>query len=272
MIRKCFILLVCLQFSLFAMAQKIRLAKQQIYNSSDLFSPQARYAGNHTYSGKIFCACCGKPYRFTRSDAKQKVPIYRLKLHSDCENNNNRIDEADVDKITRRALQETIGRQTEICTELLNVLQDCVKSASTPNNLESLRRDKSKVEAKIARLLDELTSGNLTEIAKPHVENKINELSSELVLLTEEINEKEGLIQDENFVQSKMAEIKAALSELLQFRGLNREQILNYVEMYTIDESGDINLTLKTGKAISFAIKGEENTYPVKMRNRAALC
>ncbi len=263
---------------LFDMAQKIRLAKQQIYNSSDLFSPQARYAGTHKYAGKIFCACCGKPYRFTRSDAKQKVPIYRLKLHSDCANKNNRIDEADIDQITRQALKVTIGKQTEICNQLLNVLKECVTSASDKNNLESLKRDKSRAEAKIARLLDELAGDNLTEVAKPHIESKLNDLSNELILIDEAIKQKEGLIRDDNYVQAKMSEIKVALAELLDFKHVNREQILNYIEMYTIEESGDINLILKTGKTISFAFKTEDdshcegNIYPVKMRNRDALC
>ncbi len=268
---------------LFDMAQKVRLAKQHIYNSADFKTAQARYAGNHKYAGKIFCSCCGKPYRFTHSDAKQKVPIYRLKMHNDCPNKNTRIDELDLDEITKKALTETISNQTDICITLCNTLKDCVKASTSNTNLDTLKNQKAAVETKIKRLLEELSSESLSDLAKPHILNRINDLSAEFETLNEEIATKENLKLDDNYIQSKMADITKALNELVEFKNIDRDRVLIYVERFNVYVNGDIDIVLKTGKTITMTLNVStkdndavivktNDLYPVKMRNQDDPC
>lgn len=236
---------------LFEMAQRIRNARKTTYVSANKETTQAHFRGTHLFAGKIFCACCGRPYHFGYSDRKETIPVYRVKSHSDCAYPAGRISEKDMEEITRRVLQTAIAEQKQVCSTLEQILTECVEaSMSDTESIEGLKKKKTSLERKVDSLIDSLMEGGLNDAAKKRIKTKINNIENNIADLTDTIIKKEALEVDDSFVQNKIDEIKDALDELRKFTTIDRDRVLNYVERIDVYENGDMDMTLKSGKTI----------------------
>ena len=236
---------------LFEMAQRIRETRKTTYATADKETTQAHFRGTHLFAGKIFCACCGRQYHFGYSDRRKTQPIYRVKSHSDCAYPAGRIDEKDMEEITRRVLQTAIAEQEQVCSTLEQILTDCVESSkSKTDSIDRLKKKKATLERKVDSLIESLMEGGLNEAAKERIKNKINDIENNIADLTDTIAKKEALEVDDSFVQNKIDEIKTALDELRKFTTIDRDRVLNYIERIDVYENGDMDMTLKSGKTI----------------------
>ena len=237
---------------LFDMAQRIHQTRITIYEKPDKATTQARFQGTHLYAGKIFCPVCGKPYHFGYADRKKTYPIYRIKSHSDCPNPVCRIDEADMEEITRIALKQIIDQQSEVLASLEAILIDCVEaSQNSGEEIDRLKKQKASREKQIDNLIDTLTEGGLTETAKERIKTKINTITDEINNLTVIIKDKESNKLSFSYVTDKVAEIKSAIAELRNFTTIDRDRIQNYIERIELPASGDIDMVLKSGQVIT---------------------
>lgn len=237
---------------LFDMAQRIHHSRITIYEKPDKETTQAYFRGIHLYAGKIFCPVCGKPYQFDYADRKKTHPIYHIKSHSECSNPIRRIDEADMEEITRHALKQIVDQQSEVLRSLEAILVKCVKtSQNSGDEINLLRKQKASREKQIDNLIETLTEGGLTDAAKKRIKMKINTITDELDNLTTSIKDKESNKLNFSYVTDKIAEIKSAISELCKFTTIDRDRILNFIERIELPASGDIDMVLKSGQKIT---------------------
>jgi DNA invertase Pin-like site-specific DNA recombinase len=244
---------------IFEMAQRIHQTRITVYEKPDKKTTQARFQGKHKYAGKIFCPVCGKPYHFGYADRNSTYPIYRIKSHSECSNPVSRINEKDLEEITRQALKQTIDHQNEVCTSLELVLTECVEaSQNNGNEIEKLKKQKASREKQIDSLIDALSEGGLKEAVKERIIGKINNITDEIDSLSQAIEDKENNKLDASYVTDKIAEIKSAIADLRNFTSIDRDRILNYIEGIELPASGDIDIILKSGQVIT--IKTQNNS------------
>lgn len=239
-------------FALFEMARRIRKTRNTIHEKPDKATTRARFQGTHLFARKIFCPVCGKPYHFGYADRKQTIPIYRIKNHSGCTNSINRVDEADMEEITRMALKRIIEQQSEVLSSLEAILIECVEaSQNSGDEIDRLKKQKSSREKQIDNLIDQLAEGGLTEAATDRIKSKINTITDEIDNLTVSIKDKESNKLSSSYVTDKIAEIKSAIDELRNFTTIDRGRILNYIERIELPASGDIDITLKSGQKVT---------------------
>lgn len=244
---------------LFEMAQRIHKTRITIYEKPDKKTTQARFQGTHKYSGKIFCPLCGKPYHFGYADRKKTIPIYSIKGHSDCPNPVRRINEQDLEEITRQALKQVLDQQNEVCKSLEAILTECVKaSQNSGNEVTKLKQQLKVKENQLNNLIDELSEGGLIDAAKERIKCRINEITAEINKLNETIEDKGSNQLSVSYVSEKIAEIKTAIAELRNFTSIDRERILNYIERIDLPENGDVDMLLKSGQVIK--IKTQVNS------------
>ena len=255
-----------LDIDLFNAAQKERYCKQLVYKTPTGSHIQARYMGTHKYAGKIFCAICKKPYHFSHDQTKNANPIYRLKRHSDCPNKVTRVDEKDLDSITENTLSKTIGEQDEICSRLIKTLTQCYKEATKDSSVAEVKKQKDKIEAKIDNYVESLSAENNTSITREKILEKINSLSLELETINAELKSKASLVLDDKYIDRKMTAIKSSLSELTQFKHIDRDRVLTYIDKFYIQETGDIQLYLKSSIESGLAINNQGDDH-VKLGN-----
>ena len=237
---------------LFEMAQSIRDSRIVMYETPDSKTTQAHFQGTHKYAGKIFCPICGKPYHFGYADRKKTVPIYRIKSHSDCSNPIYRINEEEMDAITKQALKHVLDQQNEVCNALEDVLTECVKaSQNNGNEIAKLKNQIKAEQIKLDNLIDELSKGDLIPAAKDRIKSKINTITEDIEHISEIINNKENHKLSSSYVSDKIFEIKSAIADLRNFTEMDRDRILNYIERIELPANGDVNILLKSGQAIT---------------------
>ena len=236
---------------LFLMAQRIRQNRITIYETPDKQTTQARFQGTSKYAGKIFCPICGKPYHFGYADRKKTVPLYRIKNHSDCPNPVRRINEQDLEEITKIALKQTIDQQEDVCKSLGLILTEIVEaSQNNGDEIVRLKKQRASKEKQLNNLIDQLSEGGLTNAAKNHIKTKINSITEEADKLTEVIIVKENNKLDDSYVATKLADIRTAIEELRNFTSMDRDRIQNYIERIEMPPNGDIEILLKSGQLI----------------------
>lgn len=237
---------------LFEMAQRVHKTRITVYEKPDKATTQARFQGIHLFAGKIFCPVCGKPYQFGYADRKNTQPIYRIKSHSECPNPICRINEADIEEITRQTLKQIFDQQNEVLTSLEAILIECVEaSQNNGEEIDRLKKQKASRENQIDNLIETLTEGGLTETAKERIKTKINIITDEIENLDVNIKDKESNILDFSYVTDKIEEIKSAIAELRNFTTIDRDRILNYIERIELPASGNIDVILKSGQSIT---------------------
>ena len=155
---------------------------------------QSRFQGRHIFSHIIFCAVCGKPYRFDASQDKNKTPCYRIGNHSNCISPINRLTEKDVTDITKASLRYILSSQDALFTSLEKVLEECVREtqANTVNEAAKLKKTKALREAQIDSLIETLSEGGLTEASKSRIKDKLNSIMKEVEELAEQISAEEN--------------------------------------------------------------------------------
>lgn len=247
---------------LFELAQRVHQTRITIHaKSHDKAAARARFLGFHTYAGKVFCSVCGKAYQFGHADRKKTIPVYRIKNHSECISTVNRILETDLEEITRCVLRATIRNHAEICTTLERILAECVKeSRNNGDEIERLKKQKSAKEKQLDGLIDVLSEGGLTKIAKENIKEKINRITDEINELTSAIENEETSRLDDSYVSSKIASIRTAIAELKEFKEIDRDRILIYIERIELRPNGDVDVILKSGHVIEVDVSKAKTT------------
>lgn len=237
--------------NLFQLAQRLRESRQTRYGGNfPKGRTQAYYSGSHEFSQKIFCAECGKPFQHGYADRKQMIPIYRIHNHSGCCNEVNRVNEHDIEELTKEALRKTIDSQDEICEALENTLITCLQMSQSSEEsgvLKRLREQKTVKEKKIDKLIAAIADDGFTGLAKERIKKDINKISEEIETLENEIREREGNRIDDTYIVEKVRQIRQSIQELREFRTINREQVLNYVDKILVHADGSIDVILQSG-------------------------
>lgn len=238
---------------LFELAQRIHHSRITIYEKPDKKTVQAHFQGMHLFAGKIFCPVCGKPYRHDYADRKKTTSIYRIANHKDCPNKVSRIYEADLEEMTRITLKQVVEEQGNVLSSLEKTLIECVEaSKNNGDEISNLKKQRASKEKKKDSLFDVLMNGELSDKVKHEAATRLNALSNEIDNLTAIIEDKESNKLSFSYVTDKITEIKAAITELKNFKTIDRDRILNYVDRIDLPPNGDVDITLKSGQIITF--------------------
>ena len=244
--------LLIIDKELFEMAQRIRKNRQTMYKTPDKGVVRAHFQGTHTFSGKIFCACCGKPFHFDYADRKKTIPIYRIKSHYDCDDPAGRIGEEELEEITRQALRAAVENQSQVCAQLEQILIECLEASQNHTGaIDKKRKQKDAKEHQIDSLIDTLSEGGLSAAAKNRIKSKINAIEDDISELDDSIREMEAVRFDDSHIQEKIKSIKEAISELRKFSDIDRERVLNYIDRIIIHGNDNIDIVLKSGRTIT---------------------
>lgn len=238
---------------LFELAQRIHHSRITIYEKPDKKTVQAHFQGMHLFAGKIFCPVCGKPYRHDYADRKKTTSIYRIANHRDCPNKVSRIYEADLEEMTRITLKQVVEEQNNVLSSLEKTLIECVEaSQNNGDEISNLKKQRASKEKKKDSLFDVLMNGDLSDKVKQEAATRLNTLSNEIDNLTAIIEDKESNKLSFSYVTDKITEIKAAITELKDFKTIDRDRILNYIDRIDLPPNGDVDITLKSGQIITF--------------------
>ncbi|MCR5204003.1 MAG: recombinase family protein [Lachnospiraceae bacterium] len=242
---------------IFALAQKINAKRADWFSTIDEESVQARFQGRHTFSHIIFCSECGKPYLHQYTESKDRIPIYRLRKHSDCRNKILRLNEKDISEITKTALRHCIKQQDAVCASLERILTECVKESkdASPENIGKLKKQKATRESQIDSLINALAEGGLTDVSKDRIKGKINTIMNEISDLEKQISFQESsATEDSQRTKKLIAKIKDSIEELKKFNEIDRDRVINYLERIVVHPNGNIDITLKSGQQITTSI------------------
>ncbi len=237
---------------LFDIAQRIRESKVKTYvKREDKEFLRKNFEGKHPFVHKIYCSCCGQSFRHDMAGRKNKVPVYRIPIHTDCESPINRIFVDDLENLVRKALKMSLDRQPETLTNLETILERTVKaSRSSLGDLDKKKKEKAKFEDKIDVLIEELSNRELSPTTKERIEKKIKSYEEKIAELTSSIEEMDALRLDDSYVIKKMAEVKKVMDELRHFTTFDKASVENFISRIDVYPTGDISVQLKTGEDI----------------------
>lgn len=211
---------------------------------------QAYFAGTHLFSRRVFCKECQKSFQFGHADRDAMIPIYRIHSHQECASKINRVYEEDLIEIVKTAIRETIKGQENICEELEATLLACLRQAqqpSTKGEVRKLKQQKAAREQKRRNLIDAIANGGLYGPAAEALAVQMNSISEEIKNLEQTILEMENPKIDEAYIAEKILQIHEAINDLREFKTINRDQILNYVDKILVDKDGHLEVFLRTG-------------------------
>lgn len=236
---------------LFYMTQRLRHSKGTIYIKRDKEVTRGYFEGTSKFSRLIYCFNCGKPYYHDYADRGKKIPIYRVRSHTDCANPIHRIYEADLINITKKALKQTLEQQEEVYREVEKVLTEVV--SSTQNNqhkINILKNQRASYEKNLSNMIDRLADDELNDQGRKRVNDRINQLADESERLLSVINDLESKKLDNTYISDNMARIKSALTDLRNFSSMDRTRIRNYIDKIYMHPEGNIEIVLKSSQII----------------------
>ncbi len=237
---------------IFETAQRVRKNRITIYEKPAKKTTQARFQGFHKYSGKIFCPTCNKPFNFGYSDRKQTNAIYRIRSHSECTNPVHRVNERDIDEITKIALKNLFDQQDDVFKNVLTILNQCiVESQNNDVNISTIKKLIETKKNQLDKLTETLIDDDLLTAVKDSIKVKANTIAKEIEALQSKILHNETNKLDKTYVSKKMDEIKSAIFEMKNFKKLDRARILNYIERIELLSNNDVNILLKSGHFIT---------------------
>ncbi|BAK46760.1 hypothetical protein CXIVA_07930 [Clostridium sp. SY8519] len=243
--------LVIVDPDIFAMAQRIHKARQTVFGKPEKPNGQPHYIGRHKYAGKIYCSECHKSYIHAFADRAHTKDIYRLCNHSSC-STPDRVYESDLDAIISHALKTILTEQTSVFANLEKVLVECVTaSQNNKSKITDMQKQRKQLQKKIDALIETMAEGGLTEESKELIKIKMNTLSEKVTRLSEEIVNTQASQLDDSYVDTKLAEIRTAISKLKNFTVIDRDRILNYIDKIIVLPRGDLEILLKTGHVIT---------------------
>ena len=113
------------------MAQRLRQSKKSTYMLPERENTQSYFQGVHLFAGKIFCSSCGRSLQYCKEGRHQKIALYRVRRHSQCHSPAGRVTESDLETITRTALRSILKQQKDVCSNLEQILEECVRESYT---------------------------------------------------------------------------------------------------------------------------------------------
>lgn len=238
---------------LFFLAQKIRECRQTPSSGKYMIFNQGRNIGHHLFSHLIKCSECGKYYRYDDHCTTNSTPFYRMSRHTGCLNQNNRITEDDLVKIISLSLKAIYKQEKSIFDSFEAVLLECVKaSQDNSSEIKALQKKLDDLKLKEANIIDTISLGIANENAKASLLSKLNQINNLMADCEKELAKKESVRTNEHFLEDKMKEIKKVIHTLSEFKTIDRERILNYIEEIKVFPDGSIHITLKSGVVIPF--------------------
>ena len=228
---------------LFDLAQRIRESHltPACYRNGEI--KKMDLAGwTHPFSHLIQCTECGKYYQYDESGRKKVIPRYRIKMHSDCDSPQNSILEEDLEKIIRISLQSIYEDKQSILSDLMIVLEAAVRaSQDNSDEVRDLMNSIEKLNKQYETLRKSLRFTDSDEILQD-ITNDMNQINENRNKLKKELEYKKSIQLDENFISSKLKEIKEELKELSNFKDLNTERVKRYIKNIFISPNGDITI------------------------------
>ena len=238
---------------IFSMAQRLRQSKKSTYMLPERENTQSYFQGVHLFAGKIFCSSCGKSLQYCKEGRHQKIALYRVRRHAQCHSPAGRVTESDLETITRTALRSILKQQKDVCSNLEQILEECVRESYTRSDqVEGLIKQINTKEKQIEALVENLSDPDMSEVTKQRIKTKIKEKEASLQELEGQAKELKSLRLDPSYVSKKMQKIRTSIIELSYFNKITREMVKNYVERYVVHPNGDIDIILRTGQSVSY--------------------
>lgn len=240
---------------LFDMAQKIREEKKSVYDKPTKEYMQARYKGFHLFASKVFCGSCNTQFIHYYTDRAKSVNAYKDAFFKKakqpgehCGNKKyNKIHEAVLSNITKKAINLTLENTEEIFANLYNIIEESMKSAMDNSaKINALEKNLDKLESEKVSYLEGWRTAPDNDMREYFYE-KLSIIREQIKEIKIELSKYEGGVKDDKQIKEQLEEVKKQLSSLQHIEVLDRSIVENFVDRIVINSDGSLYLTLKVG-------------------------
>lgn len=247
--------LAFLNKDLFDMAQKIREERRETYDKPSKKSSQARFKGFHMFASKIFCGSCGTQMVHAYSDRAETISIYKdyfvkkaKQPGEKCDNKNyNKIHEATLESITKKAINLTLENRQDIFDNLLDIINESIQESSNETtSTENNKKHLKKLEKEKTSYFESWRTAPDNEM-KDYFYKQIEELNVKIEKVKKEIDAFDTKTDSADKIKQQLENIKVKLDELKQIEKLDRNIVDNFVDKIVIHQDGSLFITLKIG-------------------------
>lgn len=175
------------------------------------------FQGTQTYSGKIICGECGRPYWHTLYRNKSlwlcsEYKSFGLKKEGKehgCVNHKIRTEE--LDKVVKELIFNMLNNNNGEIEELIKILNSVLEDNNSVNNIKKLEQKKDKLESKKSKFIDMMAEELITKEEfmrkKKELDDQIEKINEELNVLTVKnddiYNKKEKLFSIQKHLEKK---------------------------------------------------------------------
>ncbi|MBQ8799672.1 MAG: recombinase family protein [Lachnospiraceae bacterium] len=258
--------LIIVNPDIFILAQKIRESRRRYYEPDKNGTLQARFKGNHLFSGCLFCTC-GYPMVHGYADRKQQIGIYRdsFKMRSrdplqSCSNKNfKRVYEEDLKSITTEVISSIVNKHRDCFPLLLKTLGTVIREDNaSQQEISDKRKKMAQLRKQANKVMEKFTYASGALLAE--LDRKYNELIQEIEQLEEDISRLENVTVEENAIEERLKAIEAEISgwQTVDKDSLDRTTVESFISKMTIDGNGKLDIILKTNEIISFDMQAKK--------------
>lgn len=248
---------------IFDLARRIHESHIHDTHAADDTGPgkhQARYIGNHLYSGKIYCGECGKAFRFCEIKNKQGIiPAYRPNNTVTCKNPIRRINEETITKVLSEGIKSLVDDWDTVFTEVESILKKVISDKeANQERIRKLKSEKTKIEQKYESLIvcigDPEYSARAISSFKQTLKDydaRLDEITAELALLDNSEREKE--------IENRIERLKQELPKYKEVeKQIDREYVRHAIEKIIVQPDGTLEIIFNTGSNITKPLSDSE--------------
>ncbi len=263
---------------LFNLAQKIRAERRTTYDKPSKEASQARFRGFHLFASKVFCGSCGTQFIHVYADRAQTISSYKdyfskkaKKAGERCENSKyNKIHEAVLSNITKKAINLTLENTEQIFDNLYNIISEAYASSiNNTSKINALKKKKSNLEKDRESYFEGWRTAPDSEM-REYFYQRITSIKEEIAAVQRELSKYDTDVKEDNQIKDQLQQIKDQLTSLQHIETLDRCIVDNFVDKVIINSDGSLYLTLRAGTKFTATIP-EYNTVAASIRKGEAV-
>ncbi len=226
------------------------------------------FHGLYTYSGKIKCGKCNRPYYHSKYKHKKSAPTIQWECrgyrdfgvkpeNGGCDNI--KVKEFEMDGIIKQAIFDFWENKDENVKRILDILNGVLSNQEFQTSLDKLKKEKDKLEKKKEKLI-ELYADEL--ISKEEFKNRNDEYSAQLVKVKTDIESTECKNKEIVDKRERLLKFQEFFSENLESKdNLNDQIITSFLKEVIVYPDYRIRIVLNGD--FEFIATKENNQYNI---------
>lgn len=209
---------------------------------------QKRPLNKNTYSGKLFCADCGKRLTVTTSRKNQRYVCISYHLQGTDVCTSHAIQGAVIDENIIYFLKHCRANLSEAIKDLDITLK--AKTIDSADGIDSLEQTLKKIEKQLEVLIEQkmtevINNPSMKDVIERTYENMIRNKYSEIQTLTTQINDFKNKFLNSNDTRKDLNDVLKIFDDIIESKELTKRQIETIVDKMIVHEDGGIDIFLK---------------------------